>query len=104
MGNMADLKNLQKEAYQNKLKKGFNTTDVNLEFALTYQELAEAFRAYRQKLPELGEELADVMIYLLGLSEILGIDLESEVLKKMEKNKKRQYQKVSGVNIRVENE
>lgn len=27
---------------------------------------------------DLGEELADVVIYLLGISEILGIDLEKK--------------------------
>lgn len=41
-------------------------------------------------------------IYLLGISEILGIDLEQEILKKIEKNRKRVYQKVNGVNIKVE--
>ena len=30
----------------------------------------------------MGEELADVAIYLLGLLEILGIDLEDEIQKK----------------------
>ena len=29
-----DLKKLQKEIYQNKVDKGFNTTDVNKEFCL----------------------------------------------------------------------
>ena len=38
----------------------------------------------------MGEELADVAIYLLGLSEILNIDLEDEILKKvLETDKKR---------------
>ena len=44
----------------------------------------------------------DVAIYLLGLSEILGIDLEQEILKKIEKNSKRIYKKVDGVNIKIE--
>ena len=42
---MVDLKKIQKEIYQNKINKGFNTTDVNLEFCLAYEELAEAFHA-----------------------------------------------------------
>ncbi len=98
---MIDLQKLQKEIYDNKVKKGFNTTDVNFEFGLTYGELAEAFDAYRKKLPDLGEELADVAIYLLGLSAILNIDLENEILKKVEKNKKREYEKRNGVNVRT---
>ncbi len=36
---MIDLKNLQKQIYQNKLDKKFNVTDVSMEFALTYGEL-----------------------------------------------------------------
>ena len=83
---MIDLKKLQKEIFQNKLDQGFNTTDVNLEFNYTYGELAEAFEAYRKKKPDLAEEVADVVIYLIGLSEILGIDLEDEILKKVKKN------------------
>lgn len=98
---MIDLKKLQKDIYNNKVAKGFNTTDVNFEFGLTYGELAEAFEAYRKKSPDLGEELADVAIYLLGLAAILKIDLEEEILKKVDKNKKRQYQKINGVQVRT---
>jgi NTP pyrophosphatase (non-canonical NTP hydrolase) len=98
---MVDLKDLQKKVYQNKLDKGFNTTDIYEEFALIHEEVAEASSAYGKKLPDLGEELADVVIYLLGLSEILGIDLEEELLKKMQKNKKRVYKRINGINTRV---
>ena len=66
-----DLKKIQKDVYQNKVEKGFNVTDVNKEFCLLYGEVAEAYDAYRKKKDDLGEELADVAIYLLGLSEIL---------------------------------
>lgn len=100
---MVDLKQLQKEVYQNKLDKKFNVTDVSMEFALTYGELGEAYDAYWKKKGNIGEELADVMIYLLGLSEILGVDLEKEVLDKIEINKKRVYKKVDGVVTKVEN-
>ena len=97
-----DLKNLQKEIYQNKVEKGFNVTDVNKEFCLTYGEVSEAYEAWRKKKEDLGEELADVTIYLLGLSEILGIDLETEILKKVYKNSKRKYKMIDGVNVKVE--
>ena len=99
---MIDLKKIQKEIYQNKVEKGFNVTDVNKEFCLTYGEISEAYEAWRKKKEDLGEELADVAIYLFGLSEILGIDLETEILKKVHKNSKRKYKMIDGVNVKVE--
>ena len=98
---MIDLKQVQKGVYQNKLDKGFNVTDINKEFCLTYGEVSEAYEAWRKKKEDLGEELADVAIYLLGLSEILKIDLEDEILKKVYKNSKREYKIIDGVNTRV---
>lgn len=98
---MIDLKKLQTKIWNNKKKKGFNTSDVNLEFCFVYDELGEAFRAYRKKLPDLGEELADVVIYVLGLAKMLNIDLEKEIINKIEKNKNREYKKVNGVDLRV---
>ena len=101
---MIDLKELQKRVYQNKIDKGFNVTDIYKEFCYTYGELSEACEAYLKKQDDVGEELADVVLYILGLSEILGIDLEKEILNKMEKNEKRQYIQKDGVNIRIEGE
>ena len=98
---MIDLKKLQKDIYQNKVDKSFNVTDINKEFCLTYGEVAEAYEAWRKKKDDLGEELADIAIYLLGLSEILGIELEDEIQKKVYKNSKREYKMVNGVNTRV---
>lgn len=99
---MVDLKNIQKDIFQNKLDKGFNTTDVNKEFCFTYGELSEAYDAYRKKKDDLGEELADVAIYLMGLSEMLGLNLEEEITKKVAKNEKRKYESIDGVNTRIE--
>ena len=98
---MIDLEKLQKEIYQNKVNKRFNTTDINKEFCLTYGELAEAYEAWRKKKNDLGEELADVAIYLLVMSEILGINLAEEIQKKVYKNEKREYKVINGVNTRV---
>ena len=50
---MVDLKKLQKEIYQNKVNKGFNVTDINKEFCLTYGEVAEVYEAWRKKKNEL---------------------------------------------------
>lgn len=98
---MVDLKSLQKDIYQNKVDKGFNVTDINKEFCLIYGEVAEAYEAWRKKKDDFGEELADVMIYILGLAEISGIDLEDEILRKVNKNKYREYRVIDGVNTRV---
>jgi len=92
---------VQKAIYQNKVDKGFNLTDVNKEFCLLYGEVAEAYDAWRKKKDDVGEELADVAIYLLGLSEILGIDLASEIEKKMTINKDRTYKNIDGVLIKT---
>ncbi len=99
---MIDFLSLQKRVYQNKVNQGFNVTNVPLEFTLTYGELAEAFEAWRKKKDSVGEELADVLIYLMGLSEILGVDLEKELLRKMEINEKRRYVSEDGVLRRTE--
>lgn len=99
---MRDLKVLQKEVIQNKINHGFNTTDINFEFCLAYGELGEAYMAYLKKKDDLGEELADVAIYLLGISELLGFDLGKEIENKMLKNSKRVYKEINGVMQKVE--
>ena len=48
---MIDLKKLQKVIYNNKVSKGFNIKDINLEFCLTYEELAEALLLIERKKP-----------------------------------------------------
>lgn len=93
--------NIQKDIFDNKVQKGFNITNVELEFCLTNGELAEAFEAYIKKLPTVGEELADVAIYLYGIAEILGYDLKEEILNKVAKNKNRIYKDINGVTTRI---
>jgi|GEM_PF-3857966 len=44
------------------------------------------------------------MIYLFGMAEILGIDMETELLQKIEKNKKREYQTIDGVYVRTKDD
>ena len=72
------MRAMQRAVYQNKLDHHFNVTDINLEFNLLYGEVAEAFDAWNKKRDSVGEELADVAIYLMGLSETLGVDLQDE--------------------------
>jgi len=96
------LKELQKEILQNKIDKGFNITDIYKEFCFLYGEVGEALEAYFKKQDDIGEELADVVIFTLGISEILGIDLQKEIEKKVAKNRKRKYKTVNGVKIKIE--
>ena len=89
---------------QNKINKGFNITDINKEFCLLYGEVSEAYDAYRKNKDDLGEELADIAIYLLGISEILGKNLEEEIINKIEINKNRKYKNVNGTMIKEKNQ
>ncbi len=87
---MIDLKKLQKEVIQNRKKKGFSN-DVTYDFCRAYEELAEAFSKYDRNKPGVAEELADVIIFLLGISHNLKFDLEKEIVRKIEINKRRKY-------------
>jgi NTP pyrophosphatase (non-canonical NTP hydrolase) len=81
----------QARAWANKLAKGFNTTDVPMEFGLLVEEVGEAFSAWRKGRPDLGAELADVAIFLLGLAQMTGVDLPAEVDAKLTLNEARAY-------------
>lgn len=97
-----EISHAQKLAWSNKIAKGFNTTDVALEFGLLTAEVGEAFTAWRKHLPDLGEELADIVIYTMALAEMTGLDLDSEVERKITKNLTRVYTRdPHGVPIRV---
>ena len=96
-----DLNAVQKRIIENKKNKGFNTTDLYMEFCLLYGEVAEACDAFMKEKDDLGSELADVAIYLLGISELLGFSLEDEINKKLIINENRVYHKVNGVNLKA---
>ncbi|MEU9126148.1 MazG-like family protein [Streptomyces sp. NPDC048506] len=97
-----EIRTAQKLAWENKTEKGFNTTDVPLEFGLLNAEIGEAFTAWRKRLPDFGEELADIFLYLVAVAEMNGIDLDHEVTRKIEKNVRREYERNEhGVPIRV---
>lgn len=89
-----DIRAGQKLAWENKVAKGFNTTDVPLEFCLLQGEVAEAFDAWRKGRGNIGEELADVALFLFSLAEMTGVDLQGEVEAKIEKNALRSYSRL----------
>lgn len=90
-GNAVDIAEAQKLAWANKLAKGFNTTDIPMEFGLLNAEMGEAFTAWRKGLPDAGEELADVFLYLAAIAQMQGVDLGEEVARKIMKNEQREY-------------
>lgn len=86
-----DLNEIQKQVWDNKLKKGFNTENVYEEFCYIYGEVGEAYEAWLKKKDDLGLELADIGLYLCGLAEMLGFSLQEQMEKKLEINKNRVY-------------
>ena len=90
---MASVSELQKRAWENKVKHGFNLENVEREFCLLEGEVSEAYLAWLRKEDGLDSELA----------EMNGVDLEKVILKKMEINEKRKYKKnEAGVLIKDE--
>jgi NTP pyrophosphatase (non-canonical NTP hydrolase) len=97
-----DIRSAQKLASDNKINKGFNTTNVPLEFGLLTAEVGEAFTAWRKDLSDFGEELADVFLYLAAIAEMNGLDLQAEVQQKITKNRERTYARNEhGIPVRV---
>jgi len=80
-------------------EKGFGVKpeeiNVGEKIALIHSEASEALQAYRDKNMDgkdgFQEELADTVIRILHLAGIFNIDLEAEILKKMEFNKTRSW-------------
>ena len=79
-----------------------NGHDMGYRLALTVEELGELSSAITKGKPqsEASEELADLMILILGHSLAMKVDLESEFHMKMDKIMKRDSKK-GGLGIRV---
>lgn len=89
---LIDTKKLQKDILENKKNHNFNTIDIKFELLSLYGEVNELFQAWLKDDPKnINEELADVAIFLLGISEMVGSDLGEDILKKMEINRRRKY-------------
>lgn len=88
------LRSMTKLCHRIAVKKGFWDTKRNIGEALMLivTELAEAMEAYRvQDHENFKEEIADTFIRLFDLCGGLNIDIEKEIAKKSEKNKRRPY-------------
>ncbi|MEU6959936.1 hypothetical protein [Streptomyces chrestomyceticus] len=97
-----NLRAIQAAAVANKVAKGLNVSDVALEFALLTAEVGEAITAWRRGLPDFGEELADIQLYLVAVADMTGVDLQDAVERKMRINESRVYRRdARGVPIKV---
>ena len=98
---MNKLNELAKEIIKINVANGWNVTTpsdwqdtykVPAVLALIHSEVSEALEAFRKNDDtNFAEEIADVIIRALDLTAGLGIDIDSEIATKMEKNKKRGY-------------
>lgn len=97
-----EIREAQRQLWENKTAKGFNLSDIPLEFCLLTTEVAEAFTAWRRSLADFGEELADIALYVMSLAEMNGLDLDTEIQRKLVKNAARVYERdANGVPYRV---
>jgi len=88
------LNELSRLCHRIAVEKGFWEKERNIGEALMLivTELAEAMEAHRiQDQENFKEEIADSFIRLLDLCGGLGIDIEEEISRKSQKNKKRPY-------------
>jgi NTP pyrophosphatase (non-canonical NTP hydrolase) len=89
------IEELQTKCIELKRRNHFNLSadkgNIAYEFCLLQGEMTEAFDAWREKKADLGEEIADIIMYAVGLGGLLGLDMDKEVTKKLQKNGKRTY-------------
>ena len=79
--------------YEPDSKRPQTPRNLAISLSLEANEVLEHFQ-WREDLrdkDELGNELADVALYLLQLASVSGIDLEQAILNKLETNAKREW-------------
>ena len=94
-----EIKDLQKLIMKQAEEKGFGIKpkeiNVGEKVALIHSEVTEAFEAYRHKDMDgkdgFKRELGDAVQRILHLAGIFNIDIEKEILIKLESNKSRKW-------------
>jgi NTP pyrophosphatase (non-canonical NTP hydrolase) len=96
------LRALQKYIWQMNIERGFDAEDISKKLVQLVEEVGEVARAVRKsagmkftdttKQTELADELADVLIVLLGMATLADIDIHDAFVAKEEKNRKRTWQ------------
>jgi len=98
MSNGFTIKEMVEKCYANSKEKGFWEASMNIpeKVMLVVTELAEGVEAYRHgkvtgEKDCFAEEIADAMIRICDIAGYLEIDLEREIMTKMNYNKSRPY-------------
>ena len=96
------LADFQKYVKELEDERGFASQTAIDKCLLLGEEVGELFKAVRKaegllidknsKFSEIGDELADIFIYLCAIANRKGIDMETAFLEKEEKNKLRVWQ------------
>lgn len=87
---MIDFKKLAERIYLNKVRNKFPTDDLDHDMELMAKEFEEAVDA-RHDTPALGKELADIVIFAIGIARMKGINLELCIEEKVCYNESREY-------------
>jgi len=98
------IKELQERSYQQAVDKGWTERDVLLpeQVALIHSEASEALESWRKNEPVswedekgkpqgIASEYADIFIRVGHYAQLLGFDLEVEVLRKLKYNETRSH-------------
>lgn len=89
----ADYLTRQQRIFENKVKHGFNTTNIYQEARYILEEVAELMRAIEKNDREnMIEELAVIVIIAYGCAEVARLgDLDTKIFEKMKLNENRNY-------------
>ncbi|MFH0986815.1 MAG: hypothetical protein V1911_02070 [Candidatus Micrarchaeota archaeon] len=95
------LQEIQKKVYENKVKRNFNTADIGKEIVLMVEELGELAKAYKNSNKKSAKEIdnreeiidaiGDMMVYCLGLCEMMGENSEKILENIINNNKNRSH-------------
>lgn len=85
------INEIAEKNYQWVEEMGWHNKTVLEALALVASEVGEAINECRNEKPtdNFGEELADIVLRVLDISHWQGIDIEKEIMNKMEKNEHR---------------
>ena len=80
--------------YEDNSPRPQNLRNLAISLLLEASEVLEHFQwtDYQGDEEELGDELADVALYLLQMASIAGIDLEKAILQKLDRNYNRSWE------------